>query len=799
MAAQALRWFYLANALADLGLEIDVVCPSMPAAPRCPMPIPMHPRITEHRVWAGPFIGLSQWLALRAGRLGGSVDLVSLDRPSRLFGVYRVVRSVLDHVLYPDVRTEWYPFARAEIKRLLRLERFDVVISSHEPGVDLFLGLWAKRRYGIPWVVDLADPLHAPYSPKWRSWLDLRVEGRILREADRVLLTTDRLRDLLLERHGSLESAKFACVPQGVPEHHPPGVSRVALMPGKMNIVFTGNFYAAFRNPDQFALALRSLANPEIALTIAGDNAAFERNFEGIDNVRFVGRLEHSECLSLQRDADLLLNIGNTQDFQIPGKVYEYIGAARPILHIRGSPLDPSVEPLLSSGMGHIANNHVDLIAGALNPLYEQWKAGALSRDPKRVSDYALRNGWSARARSLLDNLSAVLPGQDRPSCIVLHDFLLVNGGAERLVGHLASELNATLVVGFSTPGLPVGQQGPRPIRLVTLGRAFPGALGRYLVAARRFLRLEPGILGCDAVIYSGVIAPMAVARQYQGCRIYYCHSPPRFLYDLKGYYRTRYGWHGRLGLALLGSWMRPRYERAVRSMDVVLANSENVRRRLKRYLGIDAEVILPLGGLDRYRWIEAGDFFLSTARLEDIKRVDLIVNAFRRMPGKRLIVASGGSRERALRKLAAGAPNISFTSWIADDELARLVGCCRAVIYIPVDEDFGISPVEALAAGKPVIGVAEGGLLETLVDGSTGYLLPPEPSENALISAVERMTDAVALRFRSGCEQRAREIASRPFVDRIIEILRRAEAMSARPVGSVKAERSQYEFEEVE
>jgi glycosyltransferase involved in cell wall biosynthesis len=354
----------------------------------------------------------------------------------------------------------------------------------------------------------------------------------------------------------------------------------------------------------------------------------------------------------------------------------------------------------------------------------------------------------------------------------VLHDFLLLIGGAEKLVDVLATALASPLVVGFSSPDAgPFASESAYSLH--ALGPVRNGRLARYLVNAYRFVHIDRAWLDREAVIYSGVIAPMAVHHQKRGRRIYYCHSPPRFLYDLKPYYLSQANWLGRLGLQLFEHLLRPRYERAVREMDVVVANSENVRRRLKHYLGVDAVVVHPPIDTDRYHWIEAGDYFLSTARLEDFKRVDAIIEAFRQMPDQRLVVASGGSQEAGLRKLATGCSNIEFTSWVTDDKLADLVGRCRAVVYVPIDEDFGMSPVEAMAAGKPVIGVAEGGLRETVIHELTGLLSSGPLSVEWIVTAVRAMTSAKAQAMRQSCEQRAALFAEDIFVNKIRGILK--------------------------
>ena len=349
----------------------------------------------------------------------------------------------------------------------------------------------------------------------------------------------------------------------------------------------------------------------------------------------------------------------------------------------------------------------------------------------------------------------------------VIHDHLLVRGGAERLVLCMANGLGAPLITGFKTKEL---SGWGEDANIHALGSAVEGRMMRYIATARRFSHIAPALLSQEANIYSGVLAPFAVVRQAAGRRIHYCHSPPRFIYDLKSFYLSQMGPGGRLGLQLFDAWYRPRYEAAIRDMDLVIANSQNVARRLKRYLNIDATVIPPPIDTERFTWIESGNFFLSLARLEDYKRVDLIIKAFRRMPTQNLIVGSGGSKEAELKQLAEGCSNIRFTSWQSDSQLAELLGSCRAAIYIPQEEDFGMSPLEAMAAGKPVIGVSEGGLLETIIDGVTGTLLPSPPEVDDIVAAVQKLGQQASIDMRSACTARAQEFSRRKFIERMQE-----------------------------
>ena len=192
------------------------------------------------------------------------------------------------------------------------------------------------------------------------------------------------------------------------------------------------------------------------------------------------------------------------------------------------------------------------------------------------------------------------------------------------------------------------------------------------------------------------------------------------------------------------------------------------MQKRLDEQLGIKSNVVYPPVNIEKYKWNSQNNYYLSLGRLEPNKRVDRIVQAFINMPDKRLIVASGGSQIQKLKRMAAGSENISFINWSSEVDLVELIGNAIACIYIPQDEDFGMSAVESMSAGKPIIGVAEGGLLETVIDNHTGFLLSPNPTVEEICAAVKRMCPSVSLAMRSFCEARALKFSEERFVDHI-------------------------------
>ena len=216
----------------------------------------------------------------------------------------------------------------------------------------------------------------------------------------------------------------------------------------------------------------------------------------------------------------------------------------------------------------------------------------------------------------------------------------------------------------------------------------------------------------------------------------------------------------------------QPLYEDALKRMDVIVVNSHNVRKRVKKYFNLDAHVVYPPCETNKFKWIGQENYYLSMARLDPLKRIDILIKAFAKMPKKKLVIASGGPQEEALKQLAIGNENISFTGPVDDEQLSRLVGNSIATLYIPKDEDFGMSAVESMSAGKPVVGVAEGGLLESVIDGETGSLIQGDPTPDNVMNAICDMSADRARIMREACEKRAQFFRKEVFLENMRKIM---------------------------
>jgi glycosyltransferase involved in cell wall biosynthesis len=243
---------------------------------------------------------------------------------------------------------------------------------------------------------------------------------------------------------------------------------------------------------------------------------------------------------------------------------------------------------------------------------------------------------------------------------------------------------------------------------------------------------------GYDLIVSSesgpakGVIAP-STARH-----VCYCHTPMRYLWDLYPGYRNDWttSWLKRAAMTPLANYLRMWDYASAARVDHFVANSDNVRRRIFKTYRREADVVYPPVDVESFYSKPSEDYYLVVSELVPYKQVDLAVRVFSKC-GARLRIAGQGPEYRNLRKMAA--PNVEFTGHVSDADLRELMARCRAFI-MPGEEDFGMTPVEALASGKPVVALGRGGALETVPD--FGGVFFDEATEPALAQALAQLSE---------------------------------------------------------
>ncbi len=348
---------------------------------------------------------------------------------------------------------------------------------------------------------------------------------------------------------------------------------------------------------------------------------------------------------------------------------------------------------------------------------------------------------------------------------IILQDYFLYKGGGERAMIELAKGLKADIATSFVSKEAFDPRWHGIKTRELTSEDSFIHIPGwRHLKVQFSFIFKTGFLKKYDIIIYSGDCLS-AVHRVKDKLNIAYVHTPPRHLFDNYHIRLNEYQGIKKIIFRIYAHISRFRYKRAIPLMDLLIANSKNVQKRIKKYLGYDSVVVYPPGDALNFSWRGQKDYYFSWARLYDVKRVDKIVEAFTKMPDKKLVVASGGPELEKIKKMAKGHKNIKILGWISDDKLLDLIGNCIATIYIPLREDFGMSPVESMLAGKPVIGVNEGGLKETIIHNRTGILLRPDFNIEDIVKAVKELSPLKALSMKESCQKQAQKFSTQEFI----------------------------------
>jgi len=274
-----------------------------------------------------------------------------------------------------------------------------------------------------------------------------------------------------------------------------------------------------------------------------------------------------------------------------------------------------------------------------------------------------------------------------------------------------------------------------------------------------------------DVYLLSGNWAVFAAPRLRPNA--WYCHTPVRVFYDLRESFLASLPPFRRWVARKWIERRQPEYETAVAGAERIIANSRNVASRVEQHLHRSAEVIYPPVDTSRYRFERVGETWLAVSRLSHEKRIDLLVETFRRLSRDRLLVVGGGQvgvdTDRFTRSLHPPS-NVEFLGEVPESRLRDLYATCRGLIAASMDEDFGLTPVEAMASGKVVVAADEGGYRETIVPGETGWLVPPTPV--AFADAIASVRAERLEGMRAACERRARAFDSRLFVERMRSVI---------------------------
>jgi len=330
----------------------------------------------------------------------------------------------------------------------------------------------------------------------------------------------------------------------------------------------------------------------------------------------------------------------------------------------------------------------------------------------------------------------------------LVHDWLVNLSGAERVLFELHKMFPEAPIYTlfenkkFTKQYLPDAEIRPSFLQKI------PGVVRNY----KYFFFLMPTAIesfdlsNFDVVISSSAIFSKGLVLKPKTKHICYCYSPTRQIWDLHSEFHTPHSTLYNLSQHFLRIWDRQASDR----VDEFVAISEHVRERIQKYYRRDAEVIYPPITLNNeqktmnkkmliaHRSLSPG-YYLIVSRLYKHKNIHIAIEAFAKL-NLPLVIIGDGPEYKNLRRYGAMAPHIKLLGFIPDEELAYYYQNCRAFI-MPQEEDFGLTPIEVMSYGKPVLALRKGGAIETIIEGKTGEFFD-DPIPEALADGVRRLNE---------------------------------------------------------
>lgn len=318
----------------------------------------------------------------------------------------------------------------------------------------------------------------------------------------------------------------------------------------------------------------------------------------------------------------------------------------------------------------------------------------------------------------------------------IIHDWIINIGGAERVLKEMCDAFPSDLYALFADPSQ------ISLFKNLKLTTSFVSKVPQSLKYYKNFLFLFPfaveqfDLSNYDLILSSSHCVAKGVLAHQRQLHICYCHTPMRYAWDLYHSYLKELGFFKRQLAGIVLHYLRSWDLNASNRVDLFIANSKYVAKRILKTYKRRAHVIYPPVDVSFFQpMTQKDDFYLTASRLVSYKKVDLIVDAFNLLPGKKLVVIGDGPEFEKIKKRAKS--NIEVLGKLSDLELKQYLQRAKAFIFA-AEEDFGILPVEAQACSTPVIAFNQGGVLETVLENQTGIFFDKQ-EVSSLLEAVDR------------------------------------------------------------
>ncbi|PIN85519.1 MAG: mannosyl transferase [Candidatus Diapherotrites archaeon CG11_big_fil_rev_8_21_14_0_20_37_9] len=359
------------------------------------------------------------------------------------------------------------------------------------------------------------------------------------------------------------------------------------------------------------------------------------------------------------------------------------------------------------------------------------------------------------------------MPQNQDNKIAVFHNYMDNIGGAEKVVLTLGERLPADIYSTVSNSEM-ISKMGFRK-KINEIGWIPKNAPFRQQLSSYRFSKLNL-TKKYDNFIIAGDWAVSGAMKNKPN--LWYVHSPIRELYDLNEYTRkTSVNPLLRPVFDFWASYNRKLNKKHVANVQKILCNSKNTQKRVEKYLNRKATVVYPPIDTEKFLYKQNKGYWLSVNRLIDHKRIELQLDAFRKLPEEKLIIIGAYEKsahfQKYVKKIVENQPNnVEILNWVSEPMLREIYSECKGFITTAKEEDFGMTAVEAMASGKPVIAPSEGGYLETVTDGITGKLIDKINGEKIEL-AIKEISKAPES-FKKECIKQAKKFDSSVFIKKI-------------------------------
>jgi glycosyltransferase involved in cell wall biosynthesis len=338
-----------------------------------------------------------------------------------------------------------------------------------------------------------------------------------------------------------------------------------------------------------------------------------------------------------------------------------------------------------------------------------------------------------------------------RMKTAIFHDYFGAIGGGEKVVITLGDILNADII----TTDVDAIDKLDTDVNVISLGHTKKIPPLKQISATEKFYSCNFSN-DYDFFIFTGNWSHYAAHNHHPN--MWYCYTPVRAFYDLYDTFLKRQDFITRQAFRTWVYGHRLMDQKSVNNIDRIVTISKNSQKRIEKYHHRTADIIYPPVDVSKFKFKEYGDFWLSVNRLYPEKRIELQIEAFKKMPDEKLIIvggyAKGDHAEKYAKNISSKLPyNVTILGEVSEQELIDLYSRCKGLICTALDEDFGLTPVEAMASGKPVVAVNEGGFRETVTE-ETGLLINAD-----LLSTIEavKLISGEPERYKDACLEQAK------------------------------------------